>query len=73
MIERIHADMDTVDEKIRKLVARIVELEDINSLQGGRIDELTGCLTSLYIGITCGVPLDVLLKRTREVVDVTAD
>ena len=72
-MERIEVDMDAVDEKIRKLIARIVELEDINSLQGRRIDELTGCLTSLYIGITCGVPLEGLLKRTREVVDVPMD
>ena len=38
-MERIEVDMDAVDEKIRKLIARIVELEDITSLQGRRIDE----------------------------------
>ena len=70
---RIEVDMDAVDEKIRKLIARIVELEDINVLQGNRIDELTGVLKSLYIAVVCGLPLEDQLRRVRETVDTDED
>jgi len=52
---------------------RIYELEDINVLQGNRIDELTGVLKGLYIAVVCGLPLDDQLRRVRETVDTEED
>lgn len=55
--------------KAPQLASDNQELKDVVSLQGGRIDELTGVLKSLYIAVVTGLPLDPYLKRVRETVD----
>jgi hypothetical protein len=54
---------------IRDLHKRIEALDDINKLQGDRIDELTGALKGLYIAVVCGLPLEDQLRRVRQTVD----